>query len=192
MRYKADGGENFVGVVLCDALSQRPIDFVNSGCVPVCEKFRGRLWCFGEEDDAGSGSAQAVDRVCVRGLLLHQAQEGVFHEAAPGEGGQPARFVDGQQMRVIKQDFEVPRRVWFDPGRTVPDNGLARSEQFASGDGDAVDGDFAVVQFLLPGLWDGVRVKACQVEEQRLSMVFAAYDCGVGIAPVEHVSLSVG
>jgi hypothetical protein len=40
-------------------------------------------------------------------LLLHQAQEGVFHEAAAGEGGQTARFVDGQQMGVIKQDFEV-------------------------------------------------------------------------------------
>jgi len=36
-----------------------------------------------------------VDRVCVGGLLLHQAQEGVFHEAAAGEGGQPAGFVDG-------------------------------------------------------------------------------------------------
>jgi hypothetical protein len=66
-----------------------------------------------------------VDRVCVGGLLLHQPQEGVFHEAAAGEGGQPARFVDGQQMRVIKQDFEVLRSVWFDPGWTVPDKGLA-------------------------------------------------------------------
>ena len=66
-----------------------------------------------------------MDRVCVGGLLLHQAQEGVFHEAAAGEGGQPARFVDGQQMGVIKQDFEVLRRVWFDPGWTVPDKGLA-------------------------------------------------------------------
>jgi len=50
-----------------------------------------------------------VDRVCVGGLLLHQAQEGVFHEAAAGEGGQPAGFVDGQQMGVFKQDFEVLR-----------------------------------------------------------------------------------
>jgi len=57
---------------------------------------------FGEEDDAGGGSAQPVDRVCVGGLLLHQAQEGVFHEAAAGEGGQPAGFVDGQQMGVFK------------------------------------------------------------------------------------------
>jgi hypothetical protein len=32
-----------------------------------------------------------------------------------------------------------------------------------------------------------VGVKACQVGEQGLSMVFAADDCGVGIAPVEHV-----
>jgi len=59
------------------------------------------------------------------GLLLHQAQEGVFHEAAAGEGGQPAGFVDGQQMGVFKQDFEVLRGVWFDPGWTVPDKGLA-------------------------------------------------------------------
>ena len=48
-----------------------------------------------------------------------------FHEAAAGEGGQPAGFVDGQQMGVFKQDFEVLRGVWFDPGWTVPDKGLA-------------------------------------------------------------------
>ena len=114
---------------------------------------RGRLRCFGEEDDAGGGSAQPVDRVCVGGLLLHQAQEGVFHEAAAGEGGQSAGFVDGQQMGIIKQDFEVLRAVWFDPGWAVPDKGLACSDRFASGGGDAVEGDFAVVQVLLPGLW---------------------------------------
>ena len=85
---------------------------------------RGRLPCFGEEDDAGGGSAQPVDRVCVGGLLLYQAQEGVFHEAAAGEGGQSAGFVDGQQMGVFKQHFEVLRGVWFDPGWTVPDKGL--------------------------------------------------------------------
>ncbi len=152
MWYKADGGENFVGVVLCNALRQRPVDFLNSGCVPVCLQFRGCLRSLGEEDDAGSGSAQPVDRVCVGDLLLHQAQESVFHEAAAGEGGQPSRFVDGQQMRVMKQDFEVLRSVWFDPRGTVPDKGLAGSERFASGGGDAVDGDFAVVQILLPGL----------------------------------------
>jgi len=61
-------------------------------------------------------SGPTVDRVCVGGLLLHQAQEGVFHEAAAGEGGQPAGFVNGQQMGVIQQDFEVLRGVWFDPG----------------------------------------------------------------------------
>jgi hypothetical protein len=32
-----------------------------------------------------------------------------------------------------------------------------------------------------------VRVKACQVGEQSLSMVVAADDRGVSIAPVEHV-----
>src|SRR6202522_523268 len=99
---------------------------------------RGRLRCFGEEDDAGSGSAQPVDRVCVGGLLLHQAQEGVFHETAAGEGWQPAGFVDCQQMGVLKQDFEVLRGVWFNPGWTVPDKGLAYSDQFASGGGGAV------------------------------------------------------
>jgi hypothetical protein len=36
-------------------------------------------------------------------------------------------------------------------------------------------------------LWGGVGVKACQVGEQALSMVLAADDCGVGIAPVKHV-----
>lgn len=41
------------------------------------------------------------------------------------ESGQPAGFVDGQQMGVIEQDFEVLRGVWFDPGWTVPDKDLA-------------------------------------------------------------------
>ena len=112
----------------------------------------GRPRCFGEEDDAGGGSAQPVDRVCVGGSPLHAAQEGVFQEAAAGECGQPAGFVDGQQMGVIQQDFEVLGGVWFDPWWTVPDKGLARSDRFASGGGDAVEGDFAVVQMSLPGL----------------------------------------
>jgi hypothetical protein len=56
---------------------------------------------------------------------LHQAQEGVFEEAAAGQGGQPAGFIDGQQIVVIKQNFEMLRGVWFDPGWTVPDKGLA-------------------------------------------------------------------
>ena len=87
---------------------------------------RGRLRCFGEEDDAGGTSAQPVDRVCVGGLLLHEAQQGVLQVAAAGEGGQlPAGFVDGQEMEVFKQDFEVLRGVWFDPGWTVPNKGLA-------------------------------------------------------------------
>ncbi len=153
MRYEADGGEDFVGVVRCYVLSQRPVDLLNFGCVPVCEEVRGRLRCFGEEDDAGSGSAQPVNRASVRGSLLHQAQEGVFHKAAAGKGWQPAGFVDGQQMGVFKQDFEVLRGVRFDPGWTVPDQGLAQSDRFASGGGDAIEGDFAVVQFLLPALW---------------------------------------
>ena len=153
MRYEADWGDDFVGVVLCNALSQRSIDFLNSGCVPVCGELRGRLRCFGEEDDAGRGSAQPVDRACVGGLLLHQAQERVFHEAAAGEGGKTAGFANGQQMRVIEQDFKVLGSVWFDPRWAIPDQGLACSEQFASGGSDAVDGDFTVAQILLPDLW---------------------------------------
>jgi hypothetical protein len=89
-------------------------------------------------------------------------------------------------MGVFKQDFEALRGVWFDPGWTAPDQGLAQSNRFASGGGDAVEGDLAVVQVLLPGLWGGVGVKACQVGEQGLSMVLAADDRGVGIAPIEH------
>ena len=43
----------------------------------------------------------------------------------PGSVGSPLGFVDGQQMLVIEQDFEVLRGVWLDPGGTVPDKGLA-------------------------------------------------------------------
>ena len=71
--------------------------------------------CFGEEDNAAGASAQPVDRVCVGELLLHQVQESVFQEAAAGECGQPAGFVDGQQMGVNKQNFEVLGGVWSDP-----------------------------------------------------------------------------
>ena len=84
---------------------------------------------------------------------MHPAQEGVFHEAAAGECGKPAGFVYGQQMGVVKQYFEVLRGVWFDPGWAVPDKFLAQSDRFPSGGGDAVEGDFAAVQFLSPGLW---------------------------------------
>jgi len=78
------------------------------------------------------------------------------------------------------------RRVWFDPGWTVPNKSLAQSDRFASGGGDAVEGDLAVVQLLLPSFWVLVGIAACQVREQGLSMVLAADDCGVGIATVEH------
>ena len=152
VRYEADGREEFVGVVLCNVLSQRQVGLLNFWCVLICGQTRGRSRCFSEKDDARGGSAQPMDRVCVGDVLLHQAEEGVFHEAAAGEGGQPAGFVDGQQLGVFKQDFEVLRAVWFVPGWTVSDKGLAESDRFASVGGDTVDGDFAVVQSLLPGL----------------------------------------
>ena len=57
MRYEADGCEDFVGVVLGvvldGVLSQGPIDFFNSGCVPLRAQFRRGLRCFGEQNDAG-------------------------------------------------------------------------------------------------------------------------------------------
>ena len=125
MRHQADGCEYFIGVLPCNVLSQSSVDFLNSRCVPVCEQAGRRLRCFGEEDNAACCPAQPVDRVCVGSSLLHQAQQGVFQKAAAGERGQPAGFVDGQQMGVVKQDFEVLRGVWFDPRRTIPDKGLA-------------------------------------------------------------------
>jgi len=63
---------------------------------------------------------------------------------------------------------------------------LAQSDRFASGGGHSIEDDFAVVQFLLPGLWGRVGVEACQVGEQGLSMILAADDCGVSVPPVEH------
>ena len=71
----------------------------------------------------------------------------------PGRVGSPLGLLTGYQMGAFKQDFEVLREVWSDPGWTVPDKGLAQNNRFASGGGDAVEGDFAVIQFLLPGLW---------------------------------------
>ena len=37
VRHEADGREDFVGVVLGNVLSQRAVDFLDFGCVPVCE-----------------------------------------------------------------------------------------------------------------------------------------------------------
>ena len=88
---------------------------------------------------------QPVDRVCARALLLYQAQEGVFEEAPSGQRGQAARLVDCQQMGILKQDSKGLGRVWLDPWRTVPDQGLTRNKLFASGGAEAVEGDLAVV-----------------------------------------------
>ena len=60
-----------------------------------------------KEDDARGGSAQPVDRVCAGVCFCTRRREGVFHEAAAGESGESAGFVDGQQMDVFKQNFEV-------------------------------------------------------------------------------------
>jgi len=114
---------------------------------------------------------------------LHQPQEGVFHKAAAGEGGQPARFVDGQQMGVFKQDFEVLGRVWFDPGRTVPDKGWPKRDRFASGGRDAVDGDFAVVQIFVARLVGLSVGKGLPSGRAGSSMIFAADDCGIRHSP---------
>jgi hypothetical protein len=86
------------------------------------------------------------------------------------------------------------------PGRVARPLGLLtanrwgssnRTSKYCGESGSTQGGRFQtrvwLVQFLLPGLWGRVGVKACQVGEQGLSMVFAADDCGVGIAPVEHV-----
>jgi len=152
VRYEADGCEDFVRVVLRDILSQGSVEFLNVGRVPVCLELGGCLRCFGEENDAGGGSAQTVDGICVGNMLLDQAEESVFHESAAGKGGQTAGFVDDQQVRIVEQGFKALRSIWLDPRGTVPDNRLACRKRFASGGGDAVESDFAIVQFLLPSL----------------------------------------
>ena len=148
--HEADGGEDFVGVLGGDVLGESAVDFLDFRGVPVGEERGGGLRGFGEEDDACGGAAEAVDGVGVGGLLLDEAEEGIFHEAAAGEGGQAAGLIDGQQMGVFEEDFEVAGSVGFVPGGTVPDEGLAVGDCFGAGGGEAVEGDFAVVQLLLP------------------------------------------
>lgn len=183
---EADGGEDFVGIPLGSVLSEGAVNLLDFGCVPVCEEGGGGLRGFGEEDDSGGGAAKAVDRVSSGELGLDEAEEGIFHKAATGEGGQAAGLVNGEQVRVFPENFEVAGCVRFDPGWTVPDEGLSGDDGFGSGGGLAVKGDFAVVQFLLPGLGGGVGVEGCQVEEEGLAMVFTADDGGVGVALVAH------
>ncbi len=183
---EADGGEDVVGVVLGGVLSQGAVDLLDAGGVPVGGELRGGLRGFGEEDDAGGGSAEAVDGVGGGGLGLDEAEEGVVEEAAAGEGGQAAGFVDGEEVGVVEEDGEVQRGVGFEPGRAVPGEGLAGDEGLAAGGGEAVEGDFAVGEVLLPGLGGGVGVEGGQVGEDGLAVVFAADGGGIGVAPVEH------
>ena len=68
----------------------------------------------------------------------------------PGRVGSPLGLFTANRWGSLKRNSKR-RGVWFDPGRTVPDKGLACSDRFGSGGGDAVEGDLAVVQILLPG-----------------------------------------
>lgn len=145
------------------------------------------MGCFGEEDDTGGATAEAVDGVGVGVLLLHEAQEGVFHEAGAGEGGQAGGFADGEEVGVLPEDFEVLGGVGFCPGRAVPSEGLAGGEGFAAGGGEAVEGDFAVVEPVLPGLGGGVGVEGGEVGEEGLAVVVACDHGGIGVAAVAHV-----
>ena len=43
----------------------------------------------------------------------------------PGRVGSPPGLLTANRWGSFKQDFEVLRRVRFDPGWTVPDKGLA-------------------------------------------------------------------
>ena len=109
MRYEADRCENFVDIVRCDVLAQRPIRLSNAGSVPPRGQVRSRAGCPGKEDDARGRAAQSMDGISVGGLLLHQAQERIFEETAAGQCREPAGFIDGQQMCVFEERFEAPR-----------------------------------------------------------------------------------
>ncbi len=187
MRDEADGGEDFVGVLLGEALGEGAVDLLDGGGVPAGGEVGGGLRRFGEEDDSGGGAAQAVDGVGGGELRLDEAQEGVLKEAAAGECGQAAGFVDGEEVGVVEEDGEVQRGVRFAPGGTVPDEGLAGGEGLGAGGGEAIEGDFAVGEVLLPGLGGGVGVEGRQVREQGLALVLGVDDGGVGVALVEHV-----
>ncbi len=65
--------------------------------------------------EAGAAAGE-VDRVGLGVLLLDEAEEGVFEEAAAGEGGQAAGFIDGEEVGVFEQQFEGLRGGGLHPG----------------------------------------------------------------------------
>ncbi len=184
---EADGGEDFVGVAGGGVLGEGAVDLLDAGGVPVMEEGGGGRGGFGEEDNARGGAAEAVDRVGLGVLLLDEAEEGVFEEAAAGEGGQAAGFIDGEEVGVFVEKFEGLRGGGLDPGGTVPDEGLAGDEGFVAGGGLAVEGDFAVVQLELPGFGGGVGIELGEMGEEGLAVVLTADDGGVGVALIAHV-----
>jgi hypothetical protein len=151
MRDEADGGEDLVAVMLGCALGEGTVDLLDVRGVPGFGELGGGLRVAGKEDDAGGGAAKTVDGVCVGELGLHEAQQGVFEVASSGKSGETAGFIDGEEMGILQEDCEVSRGVGFDPGWAVPDEGLAGDEGFGAVGGEAVEGDLAVVQVLLPG-----------------------------------------
>ena len=81
--------------------------------------------------------------------------------------------------------------VRFEPGRTVPDEGLAGGDGFAAVGGEAIESDFAVVEALLPFVRGGVGVEGGEVGKEVPPVVLWADGGSVGIAPIEHLALSV-
>jgi len=184
---EADGGEDFVVVAGGEADGEGAVNLLNLGGVPVVEQPGGGGGGLGEEDDAGGGAAEAVDGVGGGGAALDLTKEGVFEIAAAGEGREAARFIDGQQMVVLPEDGEVEGRGGLDPGRAVPDEGLAGGEGFGAGGGGAVEGDFAIFEFLPPLGGGGVGIEGGEMGEQGLAVVAATDDGGVGVALIAHL-----
>jgi hypothetical protein len=184
---EADGGEDFVVVAGGAADGEGAVNLLNLGSVPVVEKPGGGGGGLGEQDDAGGSAAEAVDGVGGGGAALDLAEEGVLEIAAAGKGGEAAGFIDGQQVVVLPEDGEVEGGGGFDPGRAVPDESLAGGEGFGAGGGGAVEGDFAIFEFLPPGGGGGVGIEGGEMGEQGLAVVAAADDGGVGVALITHL-----
>lgn len=156
---------DLIAILLRNALREGPIDFPNSK--PLFGEGPNGSLVQPKEDNTGGGSPQSVQGPGLRVMSSHLHQQRVLVEPRAWHCWQTARFIDGKNIAILEQDFEMLWRLFFLPARAIPHDDLPRGNTTIQARGPLVDPDLSGQDSFGPLRAAGVRKRVRQIIDEQ-------------------------